>query len=94
MELGPVVGHDRAYSSRMTRQKWEQDPVGFGGGLGMEFAQHETAALAFDQGVLDQGGTEARVAYLGHAPRAEQFSGRNGLQAYHSACLTEGIALF
>jgi hypothetical protein len=93
MELGLVVGHDRAHSSRMTRPKWEQDSVGFGGGLALEFPNHETAALAFDQGALDQGGAEARVAYLGHAPRAEQFSGRNGLQAYHSACLTEGIAL-
>jgi hypothetical protein len=71
----------------------EQDLVGFGGGLGLEFAQHEVAALAFDKGALNQDGAEARVAYLGHAPWAEQFSGRNGLPAYHSACLTEGIAL-
>ena len=50
VELGPVVRRDGAHPPGMTRQQAEQGAVGLGRGPRLEFADHEVAALALDQG--------------------------------------------
>src|SRR5678816_650447 len=49
MELGSVVRGDRTQSSWVPGQKFQQHPVGFGGGPRFQFSDQHVAALALDQ---------------------------------------------